>query len=161
MVLKGLLNHLVEYLEKYALLNRKQFGFQSRKLSTDALLYFTEKMLGNMEDNRDTGSIFFNLAKAFNLISHEIFLKKAENFNLSINNFTFLTNRPQCVKFGIDSDEITINLGVPRGAVLGPPLFLLFVNNFSEKLEGENDFVQFADDTSIICKFESNEIFQL
>ena len=41
--------------------------------------------------------------------------------------------------------------------VLGPLLFLLYVNDFSEKLEGENDVVQFADDTSIICKFEPNE----
>ena len=64
-------------------------------------------------------------------------------------------------KLGIDlSDEITINHGVPQGAVLGPPL-LLYVNDFSEKLEGENDFVQFAYDTSIICKFESNENFQI
>ena len=44
--------------------------------------------MGNMEDNNGTGAVFLDLAKAFNSISHEIFLKKAENFNLSINNFT-------------------------------------------------------------------------
>ena len=77
-----LLNQLLEYLEKFALLNKKQFGFQCRKSSTDAVLYFIEKILGNMQDN-DTGAVFLDLAKAFNSISHEIFLKKAENFNLS------------------------------------------------------------------------------
>ena len=41
--------------------------------------------------------------------------------------------------------------------MLGPLIFLLYVNDFSEKLEGENEVVQFADDTSIICKFERNE----
>ena len=41
--------------------------------------------------------------------------------------------------------------------MLGPLIFRLYVNDFSEKLEGENDVVQFADDTSIICKFERNE----
>ena len=157
-----LLNQLVEYLKKFALLNKKQFGFQSRKSSTDAVLYFIEKIIGNMEDNNDTGAVFLDLAKAFNSISHEIFLKKAENFNFSQSTVfllqSFLENRTQCVKLGIDfSDRISINHGVPQGTVLGPLIFLLYVNDFSEKLEGENDLVQFADDTSIICKFERNE----
>ena len=53
---------------------------------------------------------------------------------------------------GIDlSDKIVINHGVPQGTVLGLLIFPLYANNFSEKQEGENDVVQFADDTSIIC----------
>ena len=156
-----LLNQLLEYLEKFALLNKKQFGFQSRKSSTDAVLYFIEKLIGNMEEN-DTGAVFLDLAKAFNSISHEIFLKKAENFNLSQSTILllkcFLENRTQCVKLDFDlSDKSTINHGVPQGTVLGPLIFLLYVNDFSEKLEGENDVVQFVDDTRIICKFERNE----
>ena len=83
-----LLNQLVEYLKKFALLNKRQFGFQTRKSSIDAVLYFIEKIIGNMEDNNDTGAVFLDLTKAFNSISYEIFHKKAENFNLSINNFT-------------------------------------------------------------------------
>ena len=106
--------------------------------------------------------MFLDLAKAFNSFSHEIFLKKAENFKLSQSTIlllkSFLENRTQCVKLGIDlSDKITIKHGFPQGTVLGPLIFLLYVNDFSEKLEGGNDVDQFADDPSIICKFESNE----
>ena len=115
-----------------------------------------------MEDNNDTSAVFLDLVKAFNSISHEIFLKKAENFNPSQSIVlllkSFLKNQTQCVKLGIDlSDKITINHGVPQGTVLGPLIFLLYVNDFSEKLEGKNDVVQFADDTSIIGKIERNE----
>ena len=119
------------------------------------------KKKGNMEDNNDTGAVFFDLAKPFNSTSHEIFLKKAENFNLSQSTIllmkSVLENRTQCIKLGIDlSHKITINHGVPQKTVLGPLIFLLYVNDFSEKLKGKND-IQFADDTRIICKFERNE----
>ena len=114
-----------------------------------------------MEDNERV-AVFLDLAKAFNSISHEIFLKKAENFNLSQSTIlllkSFIENRTQCVKLVVDlSDKLTVNHGVPQGTVLGPLIFLLYVNDFSEKMDGENDVVQFADDTSIICKFERNE----
>ena len=156
-----LLNQLVDYLEKFALLNKKQFGFQPRKSTTVAVLYLAEKIIGNMDDN-DTGAVFLDLAKAFYSISHEIFLKRTENFNLSQSTIlllkSFLDTRTQCVKLGIDlSGKITIDYGVLQGTVLGPLIFLLYVNDFSEKLEGENGVVQFADDTSVICKFERNE----
>ena len=99
-----------------------------------------------MEYNNDTGAVFLDLAKAFNSISHEIFLKKAESSNLSQSTIllfqSFLANRTQCVKLGIDlSDKLTINHGVPQGTMLGPLICVLNVNDFPEKLEGENDVV--------------------
>ena len=124
------------------------------------MLYIIEKIKGNLEDNNDTGDVFLDLANAFNSISNEIFLKKLK---ISTSQSTvlllksFLENRTQGVKLGIVlSDKITINHSVPQGTVLGPLIFPLYVNDFSEKLEGKNDD-QFAEDTSIICKFGSNE----
>ena len=49
------------------------------------MLYVIDKIVGYMEDNDDTGAVFLDLAKAFYSISHETFLKKAENANLSLN----------------------------------------------------------------------------
>ena len=73
-----------------------------------------------MEDNNDTGAVFLDLAKSFNSISHEIFLKKAKNFNLSIYIFTsqIFSRKLNCIKFGIDlADKITIYQAVPQGTV--------------------------------------------
>ena len=101
---------------------------------------------------------FLVLGKGQPGVNNEIFLNKAENFNLSQSTILLLANRSQCVKLGIGlSDKININHGVPQEIVLGPLIFLLYLNNFSEKMEGENDIVEFADDTSIIFKFERKE----
>ena len=68
-VFEGLLhNQIVEHHEKFALLMKKQFGFQSRKSSTDSVLYFIEKIIGTMEDKNDTGAVFLDLSNAFNSI---------------------------------------------------------------------------------------------
>ena len=78
-----LLNQLVEYLEKFALLNKKQFGFRSGNSSSDVVLHFIEKIIGNMEDNNDTGAVFLDLAKAINSISHEILRSFSRKLNIS------------------------------------------------------------------------------
>ena len=71
---------------------------------------------------------------------------------------SFLEERSQCVKIGTEvSEHIFVNHGVPQGTVLGPLIFLLYVNDFSEKIKGDFELVQFADDTSILCRYEPGE----
>ena len=115
-------------------MNKKQFGCQSRRPSTDDVFYFIEKSKGNMEDNNDTDALFLDLAKAFCSISHDIFLKKAENCNLFQSTILllkyFLKNRTKCVKLGIDlSDKININHSVLHAIVLRP-LFCYMLTTF-------------------------------
>ena len=71
---------------------------------------------------------------------------------------TYLLNRKQCVKNGIEySNWVTINHGVPQGTVLGPLIFLIYINDFPEKMKKREDVLQFADDTCIICHSKSDE----
>ena len=115
-------------------------------------MFFTETVIENHENGQNTAAIFLDLAKAFNSISHKIFLKKAECFNFSepADNLlrSFLEDRSQCVKIGTEvSEHSFVNHG-------GPLIFLLYVNDFSEKIKGNFELVQFADDTSILCRYE-------
>ena len=67
---------------------------------------------------------------------------------------SFLEERSQCVKRGTEvSEHIFVNQGVRQGTVIGS-LFYLYVNDFSEKIKGDFELVQFADDTSILCRYE-------
>ena len=105
-----------------------------------------------------------DLAKAFNSVSHEIFLKKIEAYGFSesaVDLFaSFLKNRQQCVKINdVYSEWLKTNHGVPQGTVLGPLVFLVSINNFREKVQGNLNIFQFADDTSY--HFSRNNVSEL
>ena len=116
-----------------------------------------------LEEIKTVFSIFLALAKAFNSISHKIFPEKITKYGFSTESIamleSFLSNRKQCVKNGIEySKWVTINHGVPQGKVLRPLIFIMYINDFAEKMKKREDVLQFADDSCIIChsKFDHN-----
>ena len=157
-----LLQQMLEHVEKYEIINKNQFGFLKRKSSNDTVISLTESVNSLLEENETVVSIFLDLAKAFNSISHKIFLEKITKYGFSTEPIamleSFLSNRKQCVKNGIEySNWVTINHGVPQGTVLGPLIFLIYINDFPEKMKKREDVLQFADDTCIICHSKSDE----
>ena len=126
------------------------------------VLSLTESVNSLLEENETVVSIFLDLAKAFNSISHKIFLEKIAKYGFSTESIamleSFLSNRKQCVKNGIAySNWVTINHGVPQGTVFGPLIFIMNINNFPEKMKKREDVFQFADDTCIFCHSKSDE----
>ena len=97
-----LLNQVNEFIQKEKILNVIQFRFQKHKSSTDAVLHLIEALQENYDKLRISVAVFIDLAKAFNSISHEIFLKKIEACGFSesaVELFaSFLKSRQQCVK---------------------------------------------------------------
>ena len=71
----------MDHISKNNLLNRDQFGFQNKKSSTDAVLFFTETVVENLENGQNTAAIFVDLARAFNSVRTKYFFKKQSPSN--------------------------------------------------------------------------------
>ena len=118
-----------------------------------AILDIYTKVVQAFENNENACCVFLDFAKAFDTVNHDILLRKLENYGirgLALNWFnSYLKNRMQLVNInGIHSNRLEIKCGVPQDSVLGPLLFLIYINDIymtSTVLK----FHLFADDTSI------------
>ena len=150
---------LYNFLEFHNILFNNQFGFRRNNSTSFALIQITELIKETIEKKKFGCGIFIDLRKAFDTVNHAILLKKLEHYGIrgiSLNWFrSYLSNRKQYVFLnGESSDLQDITCGVPQGSVLGPLLFLLYINdlpNVSSILQ----FYLFADDTNIYYEAEN------
>ena len=152
---KCIKSRLEKFLNNNSLLSSTQYGFR-RKLSTlDAIVSFSQYIVDNLEQFKHVIGIFIDYAKAFDTVNHEILLMKLEAYGirgkcLSLMK-SYLQNRLQYVKIGDSiSNKLLLTSGVPQGSVLGPILFILYVNDFSNISTAVNT-IQFADDTTVLA----------
>ena len=154
---------LYAFLEEHNILFKNQFGFRKKCSTAHSLIEITEKIKESIDSSKFGCGIFIDLKKAFDTVNHNILLKKLEHYGIrgSILKWfeSYLTDRKQYVFYnGVSSDVKHITCGVPQGSVLGPLLFLIYINdlpNISNKLQ----FFLFADDTNIY--FESDDLKSL
>ena len=145
---------IYSFIEKNKCLYSLQFGFRAKHSTTHSLINITEKIRFALDHNKVACGIFVDLQKAFDTVNHEILLDKLNHYGFRgiINDWfrSYLHERKQkvCIN-GFESEIKTIHHGVPQGSVLGPILFLLYINDLHKCINFSETF-HFADDTNLL-----------
>ena len=153
---KTVCTRLNDFLEKYELLYDLQFGFRKNYSTNHALINLVTNINDILEGGEYACGIFIDLQKAFDTVNHDILLNKLEIYGvrgIPLNWFeSYLKGRKQFVALeSANSDIQVMDFGVPQGSILGPLLFLIYINDFRRSVK--SGLVQhFADDTVILFR---------
>ena len=142
------MEQLFTYLENNNLIHRYQYGFRKHHSTEYAALHIVDYLYYKLDLKKIPINLYLDLSKAFDSLSHEMLLRKFQHYGIcgaAINLMTsYLKNRKQFVQFdGCKSDMKTICNGVPQGSILGPLLFLVYINDFSNASK-VFDFLMYA-----------------
>ena len=136
-------------------LKENQHGFRSGKSCLTQLIPFVDKLAHALNNQSRIDIIYFDFAKAFDTVNHDLILRKLkQNFGVDGLLLQFLKNylqdrQQQVVINGSVSNSLPVHSGVPQGSILGPLLFILFIDDISEKVSEGTNLVLYADDTKI------------
>ena len=144
-------------------INRAQHGFLPGKSCTTQMINFTDSLAGSINAAGRSDVIYFDFAKAFDSVNHDVLLHKLKSeYGIDGVMLKFIVNylqgRKQRVVIGGHQSELrSVNSGVPQGSIIGPLLFVLFINDMHKCVSPGTNIALYADDTKIWRKIESPE----
>ena len=152
---KLIYDKLFEFLVRYQILFETQYGFRKGRNTTHATLDFIKTIEEAIESNQYAIGVFCDLSKAFDTLNHEILLSKLEHYGIrgTANRWfrSYLTDRKQYVELNSKkSTTLPLPTGVPQGSILGPLLFLIYINDLPSAANLK--CVSFADDSNLITQ---------
>ena len=150
---KLMYNRIYNFIHKHSLLNEYQFGFRQKRSTNQALIVLLDKTTAALDKGDIVLGVFLDFSKAFDTVGHQMLLNKMYKYGIRGIAFkwmeSYLSNRRQFVLFkDVQSEYATATRGVPQGSIMGPLLFLLYVNNIANVSMSLLPIL-FADDTNV------------
>ena len=150
---KCLVIRILDFAHRYNLFSDKQFGFLKKRSTVQAIISFVEFIYTSLNNKKSTIALFLDLKRAFDTVNHRILLEKLQLYGIRGNVLSliesYLTDRTQCVRIGDSLSSFKpMNIGVGQGSIIGPILFLFYINDLTNISDVLNT-VLYADDTTV------------
>ena len=154
-------SHIMKHLEKHRVLCDNQHGFRKFRSCESQLITTVDDLAKNLDNGNQTDMILLDFSKAFDKVNHSSLLAKLQHYGINgkLHKWIsgFLDNRTQKVFLeGASSSATTVLSGVPQGTVLGPLLFLIYINDIPKFISPGTQLKLFADDSAVYRKISSS-----